>query len=404
MLTTNKLKAIAFLALLPMVACSDLLEVESPGRIADDDLGTADAIPGMIIGMKYDLSQAVDGTQEFLALAAVDLFHGGSYDWSEIPRGVILEEDVGTSWSSPQQARWVAETGVERIRELLTADQFSRSASVAQAYVYAGYANRILGDNFCSSVIDGGPEVPNTVHYERGIEQFTNAIQIGGAAGNDDLVNAAYGGRAHMKAMMGDWDGAAQDAAQVPTSFAYYAEIDTEMRNELVYETHNRFEYTVHGTFMEAHPDDPRAPWEILYDNAGQVRNGANGTTPHYQQQKYEDNADDIALTKGTEMLLIRAEAALRLNQDIAAAYARMNEARAHYGMDPLPAAADLAGAWADLRYERGATLWLEGRRFSDLRRWFEDTGPAHDDFMANRDRCLPIAQAERLSNPNLKG
>ena len=93
--------------------------MESPGRIADSDLGTKDAIPGMVIGMKYDLSQATDAMQEFLALAAVELWHGGSYDWGDVPRGVILEEDVGGSWNSPQQARWVAETGVERIRELL---------------------------------------------------------------------------------------------------------------------------------------------------------------------------------------------------------------------------------------------------------------------------------------------
>jgi hypothetical protein len=402
MTNSNALKVVALAALMPLAACSDLLKVDSPGRIADDDLGTKDAIPGMVIGMKYDLSQAVDGTQEFLALAAIDLFHGGSYDWADIPRGVILEEDVGTEWSSPQQARWVAETGIERIRELLP-DEFSRNPDAAQAYVYAGFANRILGDNFCSSVIDGGPEVSNTVHYERGIEQFTNAIQIGGAAGRADLVNAAYSGRAHMKAMQGDWAGAAQDAAQVPPDFVYYAEIDTELRNELTYETHNRYEYTVYGTFMEAHPDDPRAPWAIIYDNAGQVARGANGATPHYQQQKYEDNSSDVALTKGTEMLLIRAEAALRSN-DMSTAYARMNEARTFYGMDPLTPAADLAGAWADLHYERGATLWLEGRRFGDLRRWYAESGPAHDDTFNGRDTCVPIARAERLSNPNLRG
>lgn len=403
MTNRHALKVVALAALLPLAACGDLLEVESPGRIADDDLGTKDAISGMVVGMKYDLSQAVDGTQEFLALAAVDLFHGGSYNWADVPRGVILEEDVGTEWSSPQQARWVAETGVERMRELLEADEFGRSRDVAQAYVYAGFSNRILADNFCSSVIDGGPEVANTVHYERGIEQFTNAIQVGGAAGQTELVNAAYAGRAHMKAMMGDWAGAAQDAAQVPTSFVYYAEIDTELRNELTYETHNRFEYTVFGTFMEAHPDDARAPWEILYDAAGQVRRGANGSTPHYQQQKYEDNAADVALTKGTEMLLIRAEAALRSN-DIATAYARMNEVRTFHEMELLTPAADLAGAWADLHYERGATLWLEGRRFGDLRRWYAESGPAHNDAFNGRDTCLPIAEAERLSNPNLRG
>ena len=55
---TSALRIAAFLALLPVGGCSGLLDVESPGRIADSDLGTPDAIPGMVIGMKYDLSQA----------------------------------------------------------------------------------------------------------------------------------------------------------------------------------------------------------------------------------------------------------------------------------------------------------------------------------------------------------
>jgi hypothetical protein len=400
---SNVLRIVAVAALLPLAACSDLLNVESPGRIADSDLGTKDAIPGMIVGMKYDLSQAVDGTQEFLALAAVDIFHGGSYDWADIPRGVILEEDVGGEWNSPQQARWVAETGIERLKELLTPEEFGRSADAAQAYVYAGYANRILGENWCSSVIDGGPEVSNTVHFDRAKEQFAAAIPIAQAAGKTDLVNAAYAGLASVKAYSGDWAGAASDAAKVPADFVYYAEIDTEMRNELTYETHSRYEYTVYETFMADHPDDPRAPWAILYDNAGQIANGANGSTPMYQQQKYEDNASDVPLSKGAEMLLIRAEAALR-SSDMTTAYTHMNAARAVYGMAPLTQAADMAGAWTDLQYERGATLWLEGRRFGDLRRWYADSGAAHNDFLASRAKCVPISQAERRSNPNLKG
>jgi hypothetical protein len=287
---------------------------------------------------------------------------------------------------------------VERIRELMTDAEFNRSGQVATAYVYAGYANRMLGDNFCSSVIDGGPEVSNTVHYERGIEHFGNAIPIAQAAGRSDLANAAYAGRAHMKAMMGDWAGGASDAAQVPVDFEFWSEIDTEMRNELTYETHSRFEYTVWGTYMEDHPDDPRAPWVIVYDAAGQIANGANGTTPHYQQKKYTSNNDDVALTKGTEMLMIRAEAALRSN-DIAGAYSHMNAARAFYGMDPLAVAGSAAAAWEDLKFERGATLWLEGRRMGDLRRW---NAEGLDSFFDSRDKCLPIAEAERLANPNI--
>jgi len=170
------------------------------------------------------------------------------------------------------------------------------------------------------------------------------------------------------------------------------------MRNELTYETNDRFEYTVWGTYMEDAPDDPRAPWVIALNADGTVANGANGQTPHYQQKKYTSNSSDVALSKGTEMLMIRAEAALRSN-DIPGAYTHMNAARAFYGMDPLAVAGSDAAAWDDLKFERGATLWLEGRRFGDLRRW---NAEGKDDFFASRDKCLPISEAERLSNPNI--
>jgi hypothetical protein len=81
-----------------------------------------------------------------------------------------------------------------------------------------------------------------------------------------------------------------------------------------------------------------------------------------------------------------------------------MNAARAFYGMTPLAVAGNATDAWADLRYERGATLWLEGRNFTDHRRWFTESGAAKDPAFQGRATCAPIARAERLSNSNLRG
>ena len=404
---TTLYRIAALAALVATGACSDLLTVESPGRISDSDVQTKDAIPGLVTGMKYNLSDAVTSNLEILELASEEMFHGGSYDWADIPRGVINDDDPGVngSWSQTQQARWVAEDGIAKLTEEMDASEFAKSPYVARAYIYAGYSNRILGGSWCSSVIDGGPEVPNTDHFARAVEQFTSAIPIAQAAGDNDLVSAAYAGRAQVKVLMGDWSGAAADAAQVPANFTFYAEVDIEMRNDLAYETHDRNEYTVYQTYMADHPDDARAPWEIAYNNDGSVANGANGSTPMYRQEKFADNGSDVALSKGTEMLLVQAEAALQGGAGgIGAAYDFMNQARDVYGMAHLTPAADLAGAYTDLRFERGATLWLETRRLEDLRRWYAATGPAHDDTLAGRALCLPISKEEKLANSNFRG
>lgn len=376
-------------AVVPLGACDSLLDVESPGRIVDEDLNNPSAVPSIVTGMKFDLTDAIDEMGEEVGIFTGDLWHGGSYAHANIPRGRWPADDVGTVWDDPQQARWVSENGIEQIREIL-GDAFEGNADVAEAYLYAGFANRLVGENFCTSVIDG-VEIPNTDHFARALEHFSQALEHAQAAEDEDLEAVAYAGRAQIKLNMGDYAGAAADAEQVPADFTFMADFDIELRNELVYETHTRFEYTVYSTLFEDHPDDPRAPWTIVRNADGTVATGANGSTPHYQQLKYTESGSDVPLAKGTEMLLIRAEAALR-DGNVEGAYKLMNEARDVYGMDPLPtASADQA--WDDLQYERRATNWLELRTMWDLRRFFEE---GRNDFLEDRDKCVPMNEDDR--------
>jgi starch-binding outer membrane protein, SusD/RagB family len=406
MTTRTPLRFLALAAIaLPLAACG-LLDVEAPGRIADENLNSVDAIPAIVTGMSYDLAQSLDNSIETISLASGELWHGGSYNLGDIPRGIILDEDVNGEWSTMQQARWVAEDGIRRIGTLLDESDFNKSPFVARAYMLAGIANRQLGENLCETVIDGGALQPHTIHFSRAEEQFDKAIQIGQAAGASaaDYVTGAYAGRASVRAWQGDWAGAVEDAAKVPVGFVAYGYLSSDGEsNTLAYETHDRFEYTVFSTEFEDRPNDPRAPWEIVHRSDGSVATGANGTTPMYQQEKYINSGDDIPLVKGTEMLVLRAEAALRSN-DISTAITRLNEARAFYGMQALATPATMQEAWDILHAERDATVWLENRHFWDARRWYEETGPAHYDFLNSRDKCIPISQDEKKTNSNLRG
>jgi hypothetical protein len=120
------------------------------------------------------------------------------------------------------------------------------------------------------------------------------------------------------------------------------------------------------------------------------------------QQDKFLNNSAPVALVRGAEMRLLEAEGALR-GSDIGGAFTKINAARAiHSGLVPLPPSGDLAAAWATLRKERGAVLWLEGRRLWDLSRWFAATGPAHDETLQGRAKCLPIGRGELDTNPNV--
>lgn len=420
----NRIKTIRRVALMALVAtagCSEVLslDVEAPGRIADDDLNSQDAVPGLVAGMSYDLTQAIDGALQEILLAGGDLWHSGSYDFGTYPRGILLQEpaDWDGEYGSFQQARWVAEDGLRRIADILEPAAFERNASVARAYVLAGFANRWLGENQCASTVDGGPAFNRTYnagsggwqfeHFERADSLFTRAIAVGQAAGRTAEVNAAYGGRASIRAWKGDWAGAVADAQQVPAGFVYEAIFSTTsgaVLNDLVDETTDRKEFTVFNTMWEQTTTDPRVPWVIVYDNSGQVEKGQDGETDFYQQRKFLTEDDDVPLTKGTEMLVLRAEAALR-SSDIPGMVGLLNQARAEYGMADIAAVpATEADAWVLLRTERAATVWLEGRRLWDLHRWKEEGAPKADPYAADRDTCFPISREESRVNQNIGG
>jgi hypothetical protein len=306
---------------------------------------------------------------------------------------------VNTEWDDMQQARWVAEHGIERMRSTMGSD-FDTDPLTPQAYLWAGYANRLLGENVCQAVIDGGPAQSDSVYFQRADSDFTQALTYAQALNNTTLTNAALAGEASVLLSLGNWAAAVADAQLVPATFEYDAIFSmntTRENNSFAYETINRREYSVWGTQWANVFNDPRVPWDTVY-SGGQVQKGNDGQTPFFRQMKYTSLASNIPLSTGTEMLLIRAEAALR-DGDLAGFTTLVNDERAVYSMAPITQPADATSAWQTLEFERGAVLWLEARRLWDLRRW---GAQGVNTFLQGRQPCIPIGRNELLSNPNL--
>ena len=411
--TGNQIVRTALTAVVALLAaCGDLLDVENPGSLADADLNIPGAMPGLVTGMSFDLSRGFDEVLQNSNIMADDLYHGGSYGPQGLfNRGIIEKEDVDGMWGEMHRARWVAENGIERMQDVLGAG-FETSPLAVRAYIYAGFANRLLGEHVCDAVIDGGPREPHTVHFERAEEQFSEAIRLAAnitsASLRDSLLRAAYGGRASVRAWLGNWTEAAADAALVPTSYVFLAIYSTNTpaeNNDLVFETNNRLEYTVYNTQWAQVFNDPRVVWDTVKTTSGAVQVGQDGRTPFFRQRKYNGLGADVPLTKGTEMLMLRAEARLRAG-DVPGAMGFINQQRAFYSttQKPLPAltATTAAEAWPILQKERAAVLWMEGRRFWDLRRWNAEPAPIKNSFLDDRDKCIPVSENEEQSNPNV--
>jgi hypothetical protein len=213
-----------------------------------------------------------------------------------------------------QQARWSAENGLQRMQRVLGAG-FETNVDTPRAYLYAGFANRLLGENVCTGIIDGGPPQSDSVYFERADSLFTRAYTIATALKNTSVANAALGGRASVRAWLGNWSGAVGDAALVPTSFVFNAIFGTgtaRENNDLANQTITRKETTVFGTVYATIFKDPRTPWDTVKTTSGAVQTGQDGKTKFFRQTKYTSLGSPVPLVKGTEMLLLRAEAALR--------------------------------------------------------------------------------------------
>ncbi|MEP6992641.1 MAG: RagB/SusD family nutrient uptake outer membrane protein [bacterium] len=388
-------------SLLALAAGCDL-KVTNPGPLQDSQLDVVSALPALVNGMSGDLSVAVGNYIDRGALASGELAEAGNFAAEQqFYTGVIRPEDVNPDWANMQQARWSAEDGLRRMQRVLGAN-FESYADTPRAYLYAGFANRLLGENVCTGVIDGSAAQSDTVYFVRAESLFTRAFTIATALKNTTVANAALGGRASVRAWQGNWPGAVADAALVPNTFVFNAIFSTNTsreNNDLANQTITRRETTVFGTAYATVFKDPRTPWDTVKTTSGAIQTGQDGKTKFFRQTKYTSLGSLVPLVKGAEMLLLRAENALR-SGDIAGMTVLINQERALYSLAPVAAPASTPAAWTLLQAERGSVTWLEGRRLWDLRRWnVEGT----NSFLNGRSKCVPVSTNELAANPNLR-
>ncbi|MBW3552295.1 MAG: RagB/SusD family nutrient uptake outer membrane protein, partial [Gemmatimonadetes bacterium] len=360
-----------------VTGCEEYMEVTNPGPIQDEFLDDPQAHAAMVNGMGRALSAGINWVAYTGAAVTREIHPSGSTGSFGITnrwqQGFLEADDtdLDTHWEQAQRARWLAENGISRIEGV------PESADLLpQAFLFAGYANRLLGENYCQAVIDGSAPSSHTTFLERAEAHFGEAIE----RGSGDVLTAAYAGRASVRATLGDWTGAVSDAGQVPDGFVYvipYFDVGEDaQRNRIQWASHAQ-PYKAHTQWntkyedvglSENNPDgDPRVPFRVT-DEVGDAAISCCGNVAWWPQQKYADPGADIALSKGAEMRLIEAEAALR-SGDWPGALAIINDVRADAGVDPV-VATDADGTWTALKNERGIVLWLEGRRLGDMRRW----------------------------------
>ena len=398
---------LGFVALLS--ACE--LEVSNPGPIQAEALDDPKALTAVVNGAGRDLAEALNWVAYTGGAAAREIFPAGSTgSFGITPRqqaGKLVDDDDDTHWNFSQRARWTAEDAVARVKRV-AATTTTTNATLAQGLIWAGYANRLLGENFCDGVINGGPAQPYTVYLERAEANFTEAITAATAANNATLATAATAGRASVRLLRNNLTGAATDAAAIANTFVYrmpYYTTDLDQYNRIYWASANQpyRAHTVWNTFYDNYRKttrDPRVPFDSSATQlVGDAAVGNLGRVRWYFQTKYPAQASPINLSTGWEMRLIEAEAKL-VAGDVPGAMTQLNLHRVTLGLTPWTAA-NATDAWTALKRERGIELWLEGRRLGDFRRWAALSRPGTSDDMTGRDLCFATPLSEKQTNPN---
>ena len=397
------------------------VSVINPGRVQEDFLFKAEAQAAIVKGIGRAAAEAHNWVGYTGAAITREIHPSGStgsfgiqVEWQN---GELDYETVNTHWNLSQRARWWGDDGISKIEEAGAEDP----EMLGRAYLWAGYAYRLLAENFCDAVIDGGPREPRSVYYERAIARFDQAR----AHGSSEVAMAATAARASVKAFLGDWNGAVADATTVPDDFVFHMPYHSTEGTT----THNRIQFASQAEPYKAHTQkftkyeeyslsdnnpngDPRVPFRVT-NETGDAAVQCCGQVPWWPQTKYPEPGADIPLSKGAEMRLIEAEAML-VAGDWQAALIKINGLREAAGVEAATASNALE-TWTALKRERGIVLWLEGRRLGDFFRWNRDNAPGdrhplevpsgsqnEGSHLIQQDLCFPIARSEIDTNDNL--
>jgi len=412
-------------------------KVSNPGPVQDVFLNDRSAALAMVNGAGRALAQGINWIGYTGAAVSREVHPAGSTGSFGISQrwqtGDLTsdDDDISVHWEQAQRARWVAEETLRRMEAAgpppSTAPAAQRTAYNNQlqlAFLYAGFSNRLLGENMCDGVIDGSGILPNATYFTRAESLFTKAIAVTGGtpATIATQTQAAYAGRAAVRVHLNKWTEAVGDAGQVPIAFVYnmpYFNIgNDDQRNRIAYAVLNT-PYRAHtqwNTWHDAYrkaTNDPRVPITITA-LTGDAAIECCGRVAFWPQAKHPLSQSPIRLASGREMRLIEAEAKLR-NGDFAGAITSINLVRANASTSTITVApvtaANITDAWTLLKRERGIELWLEARRLGDLRRWKAANTPGALDplesigaaaHLTKQDLCFPIGRSERQTNPNL--
>ena len=419
--------SLVLLSVLGLAGCGELLEVQAPSRVLEENLKKASNAKLLVDGARAAFGCAFQAYIQGGALLTDEMedtqLAAAAWPWDRRDWNGSLGQAYAESSCSAfqifgvytplQTARFTAEEAITAITGFSDEEVPTKPRLLAEANLLLGYSRVLLGEGFCSAAENQGPQLFPDDFFTLAEASFAEAITQAQAASNTDIQRAALVGRARARVGLARLPGqtvntakyaeAKADAAQVPSGFVYnmpYSQAAIFAQNNIVQRNRLSLLYGVAPNYRNL--ADPR-----VVVTAGS--RGADAVSTVWYADKYPALNTPIPLATWREAQLIVAEAELAAG-NTAAAIGVLDALRGRTGVG-LPAYSgptDAASVQAFLISERAKELFLEGHHFWDINRFnlpldppvgapYPIKGGSYADL-----RCLPLPDVERLNNPNI--
>ncbi|CAN5780911.1 hypothetical protein BH23GEM11_BH23GEM11_04830 [soil metagenome] len=408
-------------ALVALVGCESILNVEAPGVVDANDLNDPQNAAFLVSGTISDFDCALGA---YIVNSGV---LGNELQDASVTAGRFPLDQRTITDSSPyglnscggnppgiyrplSTARWSADNALARLDGWSDVQVANRTRLIGQAAAYSGYSHLLLGEGFCSVVIEEeGPEVQPARAFEAAVSRFGRAIESARIAGDQPTEAMALLGRARAQLNLGNGSAAAADARAALGVNSQFQVVSTASSASA--RRWNRVGDEFFGGRVTVAPAFRNLTVGTAPDTRVNVINtntvGHDSQTPVWLGTKYgsaraaslRDSSLPIATWREAHLIIAEAEGGQE-------AVTRINLLRSHHGL-PTYAGGTSAEIAAQVRVERARELFLEGHHLNDLRRFDLPLVPAagtpyRQGGVYGDVRCFPLPEVERNANPNV--
>jgi len=304
------------------VGCSDILEVDMPGSVVEEDLTDP--------RMAETLALSVEGNTGYAWDYYILWSTSHSDEWIPASGNATnkrrSQRQIDSHFAALNSqlfaplhiARAEATEFFDRIAGAPDAAIPDKTRYLARIRAWGTWPLIAFGEGFCGTPLDGSGVIlgPDEL-LALAEEGFTEAIQLAEQAGLTDIKNMALVGRARARLGLGDHAGAIADAELVPQGFLFSVSrtagqsrlinMQYYIINGMPFESENRKNAIVAPSYRDLHWKGVKDPRVNVY---------ATGTvaydffSEHIRHDKINSEGDDVRLASWEEAQLFIAEAA----------------------------------------------------------------------------------------------